>query len=357
MILAIIIVIALFSLLIFVHEFGHFLAARRNGVEVEEFGFGFPPRAIGRKVGRTLYSINWLPLGGFVRLKGEDQDDTSPGSFGGARYRVKAKILLAGVGMNALTAYVIFLALCLTGLPPVIAGQFNFGHYTYAQPKQLLVVDASKGSPAAEAGLARGSFILAANGQKLVSEDDLFSFTKAHAGEQVTFTVVEKGTQKDVAVILRPPDSKDGFLGVTPLQTYKIRYTWTAPIVAAGLTVQIAWATLSAFGALLVGLFAHGQVSNSVAGPVGIVALLNALLQIGFSYVWLMVASISMSLAIVNVLPIPALDGGRLALITVQRVTGKALSPKREALVHTIGFVLLIGLMVIVTVVDIRRVL
>src|SRR3954468_15283575 len=113
----IIFIVLLFALLVILHEWGHYIAARRNGVDVEEFGVGFPPKVWGKKVRGTLYSVNLLPLGGFVRLKGEDSGDERPGTFGGAKYAVKAKVLLAGVGMNLLTAIVILYALCVTGLP------------------------------------------------------------------------------------------------------------------------------------------------------------------------------------------------------------------------------------------------
>src|SRR5687768_6168249 len=138
--LIIILVILLFSLLVILHEWGHFMAARRDGVDVEEFGIGFPPKLWGKKVGGTLYTINLLPLGGFVRLKGEDGDARGSGTFGGAKYSTKVKILLAGVGMNLVTAVVILYGLCVTGLPGLGAPfEPKFLASEYAQPPQLLL--------------------------------------------------------------------------------------------------------------------------------------------------------------------------------------------------------------------------
>src|SRR6516165_9007101 len=137
--LVIIVIVLLFAGLVILHEWGHYIAARRNGVGVEEFGIGFPPKVWGKKVKGTLYSVNLWPLGGFVRLRGEDTGDTRPGTFGGAKYSTKAKVLLAGVGMNLLTAVVILFVLCLTGLPALGAGfEPRFLNYTYVQPKQLI---------------------------------------------------------------------------------------------------------------------------------------------------------------------------------------------------------------------------
>jgi regulator of sigma E protease len=354
--LVIALVILIFGVLVFVHELGHFVAARRNGVEVEEFGFGFPPRLYGKKVGRTRYSINWIPLGGFVKLKGEDLNDTGKGSFGASSFWAKTKILFAGVTMNAALAYLILLWLCLTGLPPLIANQFSYGRQIEAQSAKVMAVDVAAGSPAADAGIARGSIISVANGTKLETEQQLLDFTKTHAGQTVLLGIEKGGNIATKSVTLRPADSKDGYLGVTPFATTKTRYSpIDAVITAAGLTVQLMWATLAAFGNLVVGLFAHGKVSDQVAGPVGIVVILANIVNFGAAYVLVFVASISISLAVINALPLPALDGGRWLLAAAQKVTKRQLSPKLETGIHAAGFFALIALMVVVTFFDIKR--
>jgi regulator of sigma E protease len=354
-IVIILLVVAIFAVLVLSHEWGHFMAARRSGVEVEEFGFGFPPRIWGRRFGSTLYSVNALPLGGFVRLKGEDSTTTGPGTFASAPFGKKLGILLAGVGMNALLAYALLVYLCATGLPPVIPGQFSLGTPQYAQPEQVTVVDVARDSPADKAGIRRGDALLAANGSALRTEKDLMDFTRSEAGHEVTITSKRGSLTQDIRLTLRPPELKSGYLGVTPLVTYKLRYGWWSPLVALGLLAQLAWATVMAFAGLVVGLFVHGRVSENVTGPVGITVILSALVQLGLSYVLLMVAQISVSLAVVNVLPLPALDGGRFAVIAYSKLTGRQVSATREAQIHTVGFVALLGLMAVVTFLDIKR--
>lgn len=362
MLLTIIFVLLIFSFLVFVHELGHFVAAKRSGVNVEEFGIGFPPRMLAKKVGSTVYSLNWLPLGGFVKLQGEDLTDKKEGSFGAARFIDKVKILLAGVIMNAITAYIILVGLCLVGLPPIIQDQFSYGKSELSQPKQVMAVAVAPGSPAERGGVQRGDIVVGAitmggAEKKFAAEQDLLNFTRENAGKNVNFQVKNGNNERTVSVELRPADAKDGFLGVTPFQTYQLKYASPidAAITAGGITGQLIWGTLAAFGGLIAGLFTTGQVSENVAGPVGIVVLLSNIMELGVSYVLIFVASISISLAVINALPLPALDGGRLAMVIAQKVSGRQLSAEREGFVHMIGFVALIMLMVVVTFFDIKR--
>ncbi len=362
-----IVIIVLFSLLVILHEWGHFLAARRGGVEVEEFGVGFPPKVWGKKVGGTLYSVNWLPLGGFVRLKGEDTGQTGPGTFGGASYSVKAKILLAGVGMNMLTAVVILYALCVTGIP-ALGGAFEpkFLPSTYSQSRQLIMAEVVPGSPAAAAGLVRGDFLLSANGAPLEDEAALRAFTKAHAGQEVSLSVKHDGVVRDVAVKLRDQASSSGYLGVGSQQVYRLRYD---PLTALAAAVYIAGALfvgtivgvvmlLVHIPALVLGLFSTKvpEAAASASGPVGIFLILQSLSSLGYAYIYLFMANIAVALAAFNVLPLPALDGGRLAIITLRRfVKKRQISADLEARIHSIGFIALIALMVLITVYDLRK--
>lgn len=364
MILAILLVVLIFGLLVFVHELGHFVAAKRSGVEVEEFGFGFPPRAIGKKVGKTIYSINWLPLGGFVRMKGEDGADVSKGSFGAAPFRKKFKILTAGVLMNALMAWVILLILCYFGMPAGIARGLSDSSVARESAARVLVLGVSAQSPAAKAGIKVGESIVSINGQMLANEQDLIAATKLLAGSKVTMVVKnEAGVTRVVDVQLRDAEvgKNSGYLGVSPFETHNLSYGRRSPLVATQMTWNLLWGTLKGFamgiaGLLHIGGKATGEAAATVTGPVGIVVLLNNVLRLGWSYVLFFVASISASLAVINILPIPALDGGRTFLLLTQRLSGKTITPEREALVHTIGFVVLIGLMIIITVLDVQRI-
>jgi regulator of sigma E protease len=352
----IVLVVIIFSVLVVLHELGHFIVAKRNGIEVQEFGVGFPPKVWGVRRGGTLYSINLFPLGGFVRMKGESSADRSRGSFGGSSFTTKAKVLLAGVAANALIAYVVLVYLCLTGLPPVLPHQFSVGTPGYAQPKQVLALAVTPGSPAEQAGIVKGDLVLAAEGQALSSDQELVNFTKAHEGETVTLTIRHAGRDRNVSLQLRDSQAEGGRLGVLPFQTYRLRYSLPAAIVtAAGLAVQLMIGTVAAVGGLVAGLLTKARVSADVTGPVGIVMILKNLAWLGSAYVLLFITSISISLAVINALPFPALDGGRLALAVGQKLARKDLSARLETVVHLVGFGLLILLMIIVTVVDLRR--
>ncbi len=358
MILAIILVVILFSLLVILHELGHFVSARRNGVEAEEFGIGFPPKAVGLKVGRTLVSINWLPLGGFVRLKGEDNVQTGPGTFGGATTWVKTKILLAGVGMNALTAYILLLILCFGGLPAAFTSGFNLAKPASVSKKQVMVVDVSKGSSAERADIKKGDVVVSANGQQLSTEDDLKNFTRAHAGQTVEFDLIVGGKHLQKSVQLQTADqAKDGgFLGVTPFSTQEFSYGAKAPLVAASLFGQIVWGTIYGIGQTIAGIFHHKPASEiAVTGPVGIVMIMSSILYLGWRYLLFFLALVSISLALINVLPFPALDGGRLFFVWLAKIRRKPVSPELEAKIHTAGFVFLLMLMALITIVDIKR--
>lgn len=364
--LVIILILFLFVSLVLLHEWGHFIAAKRGGVEVEEFGFGFPPRLVGKKLRGTLYSINLLPLGGFVRLKGEDGGDTGPGTFAGARFGVKARILLAGVGMNLLTAVVLLYGLCVAGLPALgPAFEPGFLKSSYAQPKQLILAEVEPGSPAAGAGLKRGDFVLRVNNQAMENDAQLRDYTKAHAGGKVTLHVRSGQDERDVSVQLRGPDSKQGFLGVVSQQVYKLRYDpLTALVAAVYITGALFVATVVGvvalivhIPALIIGLFSNAvpTAAEAASGPLGIVFILKSISALGLSYVFLFMANISVALAAFNALPLPALDGGRLAIIAAQKVLTRRISPDTEAKIHSIGFLLLIGLMVLISVYDLRK--
>lgn len=336
------------------------MVARRSRVEVEEFGMGFPPKLYGRKFGKTLYTLNLIPLGGFVKLKGEDLADTSIGSFGVTSLWNKTKILLAGVAMNWLVAWALLIYLCMTGLPPVIAGQYSYGAAIDAGSRKVLAVAVATGSPAAQAGISRGDAIVSATieGRQTTfsTQEGLMNYTKDNAGKSIEIVTEKAGKQTTRSVVLRPPSEPGGYLGVTPFSSQLTRYgPVDSVITASGLVVQLSVATIGAFGNFVVGLFTKAQVSEQVAGPVGIVTILSGSTDLGPAYVILFVAAISLSLAVMNALPLPALDGGRLALIWFSALTRRKINPATEGVIHLGGFVLLIGLMLVVTYFDVSR--
>ncbi len=349
----------MFVLLVVVHELGHAIVAKRNGVEVEEFGIGFPPRAWKKKLKNgTLFTLNWLPLGGFVRLKGEHDSATGPGTYGGATMWVKTKILLAGVVMNWVTAVVIFTILALTGLPQLVPNQFTVPSDTRTSAEQVYAAAVADGSPAAKAGVKPQDVIAAADGQKLTSAQQLVDFTTSHAGQQVTLKVThEKQTREVVFTLNKERTANQGYAGISPYEQTTRTSTWSAPIVGAGLTAQLTWETIKGLGTT-VSQLAHQQykqAGENVAGPVGIFSILKSSSEIGFKPVLFLIGIISLTLAVMNVLPIPALDGGRLFVTLIFRALKRPLTKEREESIQAAGFLALMALVVLVTVVDVGR--
>ncbi len=352
-----------FVLLVIVHEFGHFIAAKRNGVEVEEFGIGFPPRFASKVMGKgfwkTEYSWNWLPLGGFVRLKGESDADRRKGSFGAASLRAKVKIMLAGVGMNLLAAFAIFITLAFIGMPSLIPNQYQpQTNDAVVTRNEVRVGYMAPNSPAEEAGVKEGDVIVRFNGSTVDDSEQLFELTEAAAGKLVAVTLRDgEGPDRTVRAQINPKDSGEAYFGVSPADLELTKYTFSAPLVGVVTTLQFGWETLKGLGNLLVDLVTteFKEASESVSGPVGVVVILQNAADFGFNYVFALIGLISLTLAIMNALPIPALDGGRLAVTLLFRAMKKPLTEQTEQRIHGTGFAVLLMLIVLITFVDIDR--
>ena len=361
-----------FIMLIVLHEFGHMVAAKRNGVVVEEFGVGFPPRACGKKLRKekgdeTLYSLNWLPLGGFVKLKGEHDDAKEEGSFGAASLRTKVKILLAGVGMNFLTAWVLLTALFLVGAPKLPFESLAF----YGKEQMVIKSDTketssetyagfvSENSPASEAGLEAGDKILSLDGQNLTSGTSLADLTSKLANSTVKLSFEkEDGQVLTKTVKLREKGAEGGVLGVQAAESIKLKSTWSAPINAITTMYQSGEATFKGIGYAVSNLI-HGQgqkASEVVGGPIATVNAIKGVSETGLTELTLLIALISLSLGIMNVLPIPALDGGRLFLILLFKFRKKVLTKEKEEKINAWGMGILLSLIALISVVDIKRI-
>lgn len=362
----------LFVGLVIAHEYGHFLAARRNGVDVEEFGIGFPPKAWSRKLkSGMLFSINVLPLGGFVRLKGEHDADKGKGTYGAASLKTKTKIMTAGVGMNLLVAFLLLTVLAWLGMPKVIDNQFGIASDSRTIKNQVLVGYIESDSPAAKAGLHRGDQIVSIQGDNnqinyINDTASLPKVTQRFAGQTVDVEANRQGQKIMTSLQLRSTEEVDkskntdnpkGYMGIVPTEYTIVRSTWSAPVVAMGMIVQLTAATLNGIAQALAGLFTWNtqQATQQIAGPVGIFVLLKDGSVMGYQFVLLIVAIISLTLAIMNILPIPALDGGRLFVTWLYRFMRRPLTQKTEELIHGAGFALLMVLFIVITVVDVKR--
>jgi regulator of sigma E protease len=381
LVLGILSIIALIAL----HELGHFWVARRNGVEVEEYGLFFPPRLYSRKTkSGWIFSINAIPLGGFVRLKGERDIDTEPHSYGASTLRVKTKILLAGVTTNFIIGLILFTFVALAGMPHFVPNQYTVASDTHAVQKPVSVNDVVSGSPADTSGLKSGDVLTSFNvynSSKIIyvnSNTDIPSVTRSLAGKKVTIHFSRGGVSHMSTVrflsLNGDSNSKNKYaLGIsTSVQETLYRSTWSAPIVAFGLSMQLIWMTIVALGHSLVGLVGlisglltnnhiarqHAQVAATanIAGPVGIIAILHNISYAGFLYVMWFIAYISIILAFMNILPIPVVDGGKLYLTFFSRSIKWPLTEKRENAIYGVTAIILIILAILITINDIKRI-
>lgn len=360
MILTIILFLALLSLLVLVHEWGHFAAARKSGMVVEEFGIGFPPRLFSwtSKKG-TTWSINAIPIGGFVRIQGENGENRdAPGSFASKGYFSRLAVVLGGVFMNVVLAMVLFSIGYAVGLPEIIEGQAD--PQAIISDRQVAIVQVLPNSPAEQAGLVAGDMLVSIDGQSftdgeaareaLVSKDDdtALQIVVAREGQEVSVQVMPAYIEEI---------GRDG-VGVAMVATGTVRYPWylvpvKGVVTGVGMTIQV----VVAFAQLIGGLFTHQNVAAQLSGPVGIAVLTGQVAKLGFAHLIQFAAMLSVNLAVLNVLPFPALDGGRLVFLILEAIRRRPVSQKVEQIVHASGFALLILLVIFVTFKDIVNLL
>lgn len=370
--LTILIFVIVLGVLIFVHELGHFLTARRNGVKAEEFGFGFPPRMFGvvfddftkkfRLVKgnetvespHTVYSLNWIPLGGFVRIKGEDRDaPLEPDSFAGKSAWVRFKILVAGVVMNFLLAWVLFSVVLMLGFPE----QINPEDRAQYEHTQVQILQVQPGTPAESIGLLAGDVLKKLDTTPVKNLSVVTDYIAAHKGKEIAVTIdrggemlVLKGTPRTDA------PAGEGALGISFSETAIVEYGFLEALWKGLEQTYLKTAEIfTVLGTMLASLFTGAKTSVDIAGPVGIVYLTKQMSELGLAYLLYFAAILSINLGIINALPIPALDGGRILFILIEKLKGSPVSQKVEGYVHQIGFMLLLLLMVWVTFYDILR--
>lgn len=375
LIFGIIVGVLILVFLVTVHELGHAIFARRNGVVVEEFGIGFPPRAWGKKLKNgILFTLNWLPLGGFVKLQGEHDAADKKGDYGAATFWQKTRILLAGVLINWFVAALLLTVLAWTGLPKLLPNQFSVANDTTIVKKPIELSLVTNDSPADKAGLKTGDQIVRFAGHGVASSADLSAATEANKGKTVEIIYARGGVERTTEATLRT-DSKEGYLGVSSGQREQIQASWSAPIVGVATTAQFTYVTIQSLGELLAnftkGVFLQlsldssvreeagknlEKAGNSVAGPIGILGtIFPAAEQAGLTQLIFLTAIVSLTLAVMNALPIPALDGGRWFTMVLFRLLKKPLTKEIEEKIQTVGFMILMGLIIIVTIADVGK--
>lgn len=415
-VLGVIVGLIILMLLVIAHEFGHFIMARCSGVRVREFGIGFPPRAIAwvkqkesevsankqqksknkaesteNRMGRKwqkipkadwnheqnelIFSLNWLPIGGFCALDGEGDSDTRPGTFGAASFWSKTKVLFGGVIMNWLVAIVILTILALTGMPQFINHQFYLGQDAQIVGNGITIEEVMPNTPAEKAGFKKGDQIVKVNGEEILYPNDISQYDAKHTGKDVKYTIRRNDEEQELTAHLNPEGS-EYILGISMSygQTF-VKSTWSAPIVGIGTTIQITGETFRGFGQLVANLCSGlvsqfsgdnavreagrsnlSSASESVSGPIGIIGVIfPTFARSGPTNLAFLAALISISLACMNILPIPALDGGRWAMIAFCRLRGKKLKKEIEEKIVSRAFMALLILILVISILDIAK--
>ena len=358
MLTAVIFIIVL-GVLVFVHEFGHFIFAKRAGMKVEEFGFGFPPRIWGIKKGETLYSINAVPFGGFVKILGEDGEQRdNPRSFSSKPIGPRLLVIVAGVTMNFFLAVILLMITNFFGLR---IGLIDDKTASIARDKSVQIIEVSKDSPADKAGVKLldevAGFKLNGTFQAVYNAEDVQNFISENIGQPITIVINRniEVLEKEIVPRLNPPAGQ-GALGVSLALTGVVSYPWYEAVWRGVYdAVVLTMNTIIGYFVLFKTLLFQGKLIADVSGPVGIATLTGQAARIGINYLMQFTAMISINLAVLNIIPFPALDGGRALLILLEKLKSSPVNKKAEQLVNTVGFVFLIALMVYVTTKDIIR--
>ncbi len=373
--IALLIFILILSLLVFIHELGHYTSARIFGVKVEEFGLGIPPKVFSKKIGETEYSLNALPFGGFVQLLGETslESSTDPRNFNSKKPYQRIIILAAGVFMNIVLAAVLYyLFFFITGfkslnIPLITTYKFPFGHVTETK---TVVMGFNADSPAEKAGIKVGESIESVDGVAVSSVEQIRSLIANKDNQPVRLVLKDKakidtGATREVTAYPKYNEKeKQALLGTSMVSTIVISYDTLLEKILVGPMhaynmFSYSMSVFSQLFTLSVAQKSVEPVSQGVSGPVGIYSVVDGILKIGGNYALLslldLVALISISLAFMNILPFPALDGGRIFFVLIEMVRGKRVNHELEANVHKWGMLILMGFILLVSIRDVFR--
>jgi regulator of sigma E protease len=365
---AIVLFIGILLVLVIVHEFGHFIVAKLTGMRVDEFAFGFPPKIFWKKIGETTYAINAIPLGGYVSIFGENGSEEDkkahgathhPRAFGNRPWWAQLLVLVAGVTMNMLLALVIFIGISY-GEVRISVDDEIYG--SRVKNPSIVVIEVSKESPAFKAGIIPGSTILsmtsAGASAPLTTATSLIAFIGTHSNSPFTITYLAPDNQKKTTTIAAVygiiPDKKALGIALDQIGTVTISAMEAIPL-GYERTISMTTMTFDGLRNVFSSLFKGDSVLSSLSGPVGIAKIVGETSEYGYDAVLTLVAALSINLAIFNILPLPALDGGRMVVVLIEAITRKKVPFKYYSWVNGIGFGLLILLLIVVTVNDLSH--
>ena len=371
----IILFLLILGVIVFFHELGHFVMAKLYNVKVEEFALGFPPKIFGVKKGETEYRLNWVPLGGYCKIVGEDgEEKENPRSFGSRSIFQRFQIISAGVLMNFFLAFVIFSFIFMVGFPQDITGKdlsiiktgenssqtsviINEENAKSVRDVKIQISEIIKDSPADKAEMKVGDTVVQIDNKKINSIEDLQNYTQENLGKPMILSITRGKESFTKEIIPRENYPEDeGAMGVSLAQTAVVSYSFLEAIKQGyEYTVHLTIFIIMAFASIIWGLITTGKTVAEVSGPVGIAAMTQQAASMGFLTVLNFTALISVNLAIINALPLPALDGGRMVFLLIEKIKGSPLNQQWETKANNFGFMLLMGLMVVVTFKDIAK--
>ncbi len=369
-----IIFIIVLSILVFVHELGHFYVAKKFGLKPKEFGFGFPPRLWGvyknqegkwKKVygnrevkdnSDTIYSINWIPLGGFVNIGEDEEDSDDPNHFVNQKPWKRIAILSAGVIMNVVLAAVLISIGFMIGFPQIV--DKNIDASAKVSNQNVQVVEVLDNSPSREAGFKTGDIILSINSEPVGTDEDVRNVNGLNLNQEVTYKIKRKDEIKEIKVTPEIiPETGEPGIGIAIVNSAIIKYPWYIAIIkGVKTTFVLLWLIIVAFYELFKGLFLGHGLSADLGGPVYIAKMVGDSARMGIIYLTQLTALLSINLAVINFLPFPALDGGRVLFIIIEKLKGKPVKREVETAMHYIGFILLMLLVIVVTFRDVLRI-
>lgn len=355
MILAILAFILILSVLILIHEFGHFIVARRNGILVDEFAFGFPPRLWSIKKGDTTYALNAIPIGGYVKMKGEDSAEKGDDSFSQKSIWIRIKVIVAGVTLNLLLGiFLIFLGFFTVGMPQGLDQQLLTG--AIISDKKVIITQVQNDFPAKEAGLKSGDMILGVNNLSVSEIQNVQEYVSANLNQELIIKIQRSGEEKEIKTTTKVDENGKPRIGIAMAQSGVVKYPFVSAVKAGFLGAYNVCSSIIGFiGGLIFGAVSVETAKESVGGPIAIFNIVEQATSLGLAYFISIFAMLSITLAVMNILPFPALDGSRLVFLVIEKFRGRAMASHIEGTIHTIGFAVLLLLMAVITYNDIMR--